>query len=359
MVALDSGQIYAHVQHGGSPFVVATAHGRAVITGTTFDVRATESGTTLVVTEGRVRFESQQGVAEVAAGQISEIIANAAPTRPLSCDAATLTAWATGYEFKVALAKIEPYADDYGLTDLWLSANSGPIELGNVDYQGWIEEKRPWFEREFPWIFQFQAALAAEGIEADYPQLLLSSGDIWQFAYPETSPQQIPIAYLGPLLKTASKYGFDEDWLTASVPAAKSAVESLAGAKGRFTGPEALEAWASHFESVRKSSGTPDSATLLYSLHASVYLANTRTLVWLSISNGKTDVSDRERANILASLQTEVNTAAELTGRIIRLFAGVEDQPCDECQMLLNGIVENITKITEIEKGIKEHESTK
>lgn len=359
MVALDSGQICAHVEHDGDPFVVATAHGRAVITGTALDVKATQAGMTLVVAEGSVRFESRQGIVEVAAGQISEILANSPPTKPLACDAAKLTAWATGHEFKAALAKLEPYSDDYDLTGLWLSANSGSIELERIDYQGWIEEKRPWFQREFPWIFQLQTALAAEGIETDYPQLLISSGDIWQFAYPATSPQQIPIPYLDPMLKEASKYGFDEQWLTENIRAAKSAIVSPSAPEDRFTGPKAFEQWAACIEQMRRSSEPPDAAALLYSLHASVYLANTRTVAWLSLTSGELDSAQKDNAKVLALLQTEVTTATELTGRIIRLFAGVEDQPCDECRMLLNDIIENITTITEIEKGIKEHEGLK
>ena len=58
LVKLASGRIYAHVKHDGNLFVVATTHGQAVITGTTFDVKTTDTGTTLVVADGSVKFES-------------------------------------------------------------------------------------------------------------------------------------------------------------------------------------------------------------------------------------------------------------------------------------------------------------
>jgi ferric-dicitrate binding protein FerR (iron transport regulator) len=351
LVKLASGQIYVHVQHDGDPFVVATAHGRAVITGTTFDVKAAGTGTTLVVAEGSVKFESRKGVVEVASGQISEIIANSAPTRPQSCNTAELTAWATGHELKTALAKIQPYSDDYDLTDLWLTANSGPIELESINYENWIEEQRPWFEREFPWTAQLQSALAAEGIEVDYPELLISSGDIWQFVYPETSPRQIPIPYLDPMLKAASKYGFDEQWLTANIRAARFAIDDPAAVKGRFTGSRAFEAWATCFEKL------PDSHTLLYSIHAGAYLANTRTLAGLSPMNGNIDLPPDDKAKVLALLQTEVNTAYELGGRVMRLFVASEDQPCDECQALLDSIVERISTIRGVEKAISAYKT--
>lgn len=58
LVKLDSGQIYTHVQHDRNPFVVDTVHGKAIITGTIFDVKVTDDNTILVVCEGTVQFES-------------------------------------------------------------------------------------------------------------------------------------------------------------------------------------------------------------------------------------------------------------------------------------------------------------
>jgi ferric-dicitrate binding protein FerR (iron transport regulator) len=210
IVDLTSGQLYAQVEHNSNPFIVSTTHGRAVITGTTFDLTATNTGTTLVVVEGSVKFESKWGNTQVTTGQISKIAPNSAPTNPVSCKALELTAWATAYELKPVLAKIQSIADGHDLTDLGLAATSGPVELEKINYEDWIVEKRAWFRREFPQIFQLQKALEAEGIEVDYPELLTSSGDIWLFVYPEISPRQIPISRFDSLFKAASKYGFDE-----------------------------------------------------------------------------------------------------------------------------------------------------
>jgi hypothetical protein len=358
-VNLSQGRIHAHVEHDGNPFVVATAHGRAIITGTTFDVKATDNNTALVVADGSVRFESGKGAVDVETGQISEIAGNSAPTRPVPCNTAELTAWATAYELKPALAKIQSISHDYDLADLWLSATSGTPELAAIDYEDWIEEKRPWFKREFPQIFQLQEALAKEGIDTDYPDLLLLSGDIWQFVYPEASHQQISILRVDSLLKTASRYGFDERWLLDNIPSVKSEIGNSPDATGRFIGQEAFEHWADCFEQLRKSQKPSDSGTLLYSLHASVYLANTRTLVWLSLMNGKIDVPQVDKAGVMALLETEVNTANGLTGRVIRLFALSGELPCDESRRLLDGVVEDIRKIADVEKGILENEARK
>ncbi len=360
MVKLASGEIFAYVEHNGNPFVVSTTHGKAIITGTTFDVKVTDTITTLVVSEGTVQFESEQGTVEVAPGQISEIVAQSAPTRPVSCDTTELTAWVTGYEIKTVLAKIQSSSDAYDLTDLWLSAMSGPIDLEAIDYKDWIEKKRDWFMREFPWILQLQDALKKERIEVDYPELLIRSGDVWQFVYPQVSPNQIPILNLDSLLKTASQYGFNEQWLLEDIPAAKSAFGSPVAVKKRFTGLKAFEEWAGCFEKAQKTPKELNGGLLLYSLHASVYLANTRTLVWFTIKNGQYTFTAEDEAGALEVLLSEVNTTNELTNKTIRLlWRSHQGQPCDKYPQLLDDVIEDIREIMRIEKRIAEYESRK
>lgn len=114
----------------------------------------------------------------------------------------------------------------------------------------------------------------------------------------------------------------------------------------------AFEAWASCFEKLRKSQTQPDSRTLLYSIHAGAYLANTRTLAGLSLMNGNASLPAEDKAKVLALLQTEVNTVYELGGRVMRLLVASEDQPCDECRGLLDGIIEDIGTIMSIERTI-------
>lgn len=350
MVKLTSGEIFAHVEHDGNPFVVSTAHGKAIITGTTFDVKVTDTITTLVVSEGTVQFEFEKSLVQVKTGQISKIVANSAPTKPISCNTAELTAWATGYEIKTALAKIKSFSEGYDLTDLWLGANSGPIDLEAIDYDDWVEEKRDWFEREFPWIFQLQDALKKERIEVDYPELLIHSGDVWQFVYPESTSMRIPALNLESLLKAASQYGFNEGWLLENTSATKFVIDNPVFAEGRFTGLKAFNKWVSCFEQARISSKELDSRMLLYSLHASVYLANTRTLAWLSMAKGKHVFKAEDETAILALLQNQVNTANNLTKETIKLFRTAQGQPCDKHWESLERLIENINEITGVEK---------
>ncbi|MCP4613225.1 MAG: hypothetical protein GY845_31425 [Planctomycetes bacterium] len=359
IVSLDLGEVNVYVEHDGHPFIVQTAHGRAVVTGTTFDVKATDAGTTLVVAEGSVRFESEKGLVEVASGQISKIIAHSAPTSPVSCNAAELTAWAAAYELKPALAKIQSISDAYDLTGLRLSAISGPIELERINYEDWIEEKRAWFEREFPWIFQLKNALTHEGVKFDYPELLVMSGDIWQFVYPQNSPQQLPVLYFDPLLKTVVKYGFDEQWLKAKIPAAQYAMNTATAAKDKLNGLEAFKAWVVCFEQLEKSPEVLDSNTLLYSLHASTYLANTRTLAWLITKNGRPAFRAENKDELLDLLQREVKTAQNITDQTTKLlWIFCQTQTCDEYQTLAD-VIENINEIKRIEKKILEYEVRK
>ncbi|MFC1780852.1 FecR domain-containing protein [Planctomycetota bacterium] len=354
-VELTTGRIYAYVEHNGNPFVVETSNGNAVITGTTFDIQTTGIETKLVVVEGTVQFKSQAGSVKVSKGQFSKIVTRSGPTVPLICDTFELTAWARGYELKNTLAKIESITDSFDLTDLWLTAASGTIELENLNYQEWIEQKQDWFEREFSQVFRLKEALAEEAIEVDYPELLFATGDIWQFAYPQVSNQQIPVISFDSLLKAGSQYGFDEQWLLENIPA-KSFPDNP---KEIFTGRNALEQWADCFEQLQKSSQAPDSGTLLYSLHAGTYLTNTRTLAWLYIANEKPSISDEDKGQVQALLQSQVNTANELTNLVIRLFAASKNQPCEELNTLINQIIGSITAIMDIEEGISEYEISK
>ena len=129
LVKLNSGEIYTHVEHDGNPFIVQTANGKAIITGTTFNVKAEGNNTTLTVTEGNVQLQSEKGEVSVAAGQLSQIVNQSVPTKPAVCDVGRLTAWATGYKPESALQQdrriienkgYRPQECSYCLLQKWL-----------------------------------------------------------------------------------------------------------------------------------------------------------------------------------------------------------------------------------------------
>lgn len=326
MVKLASGEIFTHVEHDGNPFIVGTPYGQAVITGTTFDVKVTDDSTALVVTEGTVKFKSEKGLVNVGAGQLSEIVNRLAPTRPTTCNAKKLTAWATGYKPAPALAQ----AESNGQWEPTLpSLRQEPIVLEETDYDHWVEQNRDWFKREFPQVFQLQSALAKEGIDVDYPDLLIKTGDAWQFVCLDVSPARFSVIDPNSLIKTASNYGFDKQWLLENVTAAKYALEKPVLLKNGLTALIAFEQWNNSFEDAQKSSDLVGYDDLYSLFYASVYLAETRSLIWFAVRDGRYDLTDKERTEVLALLQKEVTVACEYKNDEMCFTDEQEKPSCD------------------------------
>jgi len=361
LVKLRLGQIYTHVEHDGNPFIVDTVHGRGVITGTTFDIKATDSGTTLVVSEGTVQFNSENGTVNVAAGQRSEIVGRFAPSIPISCNVAELTAWATGYKAKAELAEDKSSSDISDLLTLSPNEKEQPC-LDEFDYSYWVKQKRNWFRLQFPQIFQLQHALAEEGIEVEYPELLIKSGDLRQFVYIKGRPDRFSVLSFDSLLKTSSDYGFDKQWLLENVTAAKYALEKPALLKNSLTVLNAFGQWNSSFENAQKSSDWVDYDDQYCLFHASVYLTETRSLLWFAVRDGHYDLADKERAEVLALLQREVNAASICQGNALHQ-PYKNEQICDPvtCKedkwyKWADVITKNIKAITSVEEKIAEYE---
>jgi len=349
LVKLASGEIYTHVERDGSPFLVDTAYGKAVITGTTFDIKATDISTTLVVTEGVVRFESEKGIVKVAAGQMSKITGESVPSIPLSCNSTELTAWATGSKAEPALAKTDLNFDPW---DLPLSFGE-KIVLDKTDYISWVNERRGWFKKDFPWIFELKNALAGEGIEVDYPDLLLKSDDVWQFVCLQKFPARFSVPDFESLLKAASSYGFDKEWLLRNVPTAKTVQnKSLL-----LQNPAGLAA----FEQLLKYANEIEAAPYyLYPADACKYLAETRSLIWFAVRDGKYNLTDEERTEVLALLQKEVAAACNCQNDELYPSGEQEKPSCDNrCQESVDPIVGHIKKIKAIEESIAGYEIAK
>jgi len=360
MVRLASGEIFTHVEHDGNPFIVVTSYGRAVITGTTFDVKVTDLSTTLVVSEGTVRFESDEGSVNVIAGQFSEIAVNSAPTNPVTCNAMKLTSWATGYKHEPGLAQTESNTDQWELP--LSSLRREPIVLEETDYDHWVEQKRDWFKQEFPWIFQLKGALAKEGIEVEYPELLIKNGNLWQFVYIKGRPDRFSVLSFDSLLRTASGYGFDEQWLLQNVFAAKYALEKPALLKNGLTALGAFEQWNNSFEDAQKSSDWVDYNDLYSLFHASVYLAETRSLLWFAVRDGKYDLTDKERAEVLALLHKQVQAASICRENALhqpykkKQLCDPDARKEDEWYEWADVIAKNIEEIISVEGKVKEYE---
>jgi hypothetical protein len=314
-----------------------------VITGTTFDVKVTDESTTLVVSEGTVQFESEKGVVKVTAGQTSEIVGKSAPSIPLSCNTAELTAWATGYKPGPALAQAESNTDSWYLS---LPLGKEPIVLEETDYGSWVEQKRDWFKQEFPWIFQLKDSLAKEGLAVDYPELLIQSGDVWQFVCLEGGPARFSFIDPNTLLKTAFNYGFDKQWLLENVPATKSASEKTILSENSFTGLKAFERWLEYLDETNEL--TPPAQ--IYSYHACKYLAETRSLIWFAVRDGRYDLTKEEYIEILALLQEEVTAAYKCHNEVLY----PEEEPKSSCDDICQEPVDSVVAYIETMKLVEE-----
>lgn len=347
IVKLAKGEIYTEVDHDGKPFIVETIHGRAVITGTTFNIKADDKQMELAVTEGTVSFEGRKGKVNVTAGHKSLLALNTIPTQPQFCDTKKLTAWATGTTNSQEILATTTYQSDF---DLSLTFDSAEIDLESIDYKSWIEQKRDWFKQEFPYIFKFKEALAKEGIEVDYPELLIKSGDIWQFAFPEeTNTQLIPVNYKS-IIKLASAYDKDSKWLSDNLHISQSNLS-----EDETSNLKALNRWAKALEKSLDSQSEISSKLLMHSLHASVYLCETRILAWLAVSNNKIAITTIEKEATL--LEQQIKTTSDCVKQFKQLFAGsYSSSTCDEDkqQDLLKRVIESLNAIMETEGKLQD-----
>ena len=282
-IQLSKGEIYVEVVPG-HPFSVRTHNALLKITGTKFNVTADSDETKLTLLKGSVRFSNLSDADEfvdVTAGYRSLIKGQFLPTRPVHSNALTATAWARDFIMGNALAQVQPGLDEDFLESIrnsWIQTT--PPDLDKIDYVQWREEHRDWFKKQFPWIFEIQMFLSEQrNIEADYIDLLMASGDIWQFNYPRSLGK--PIAIYNPCLinRIATYYNV-----------AFEQFESLADCKNlpsvkpteMYRG--SLANWHSAIVNAgQNQEGDIPDELLLFNLKAGQYLSNTRTAAYLWI----------------------------------------------------------------------------
>ena len=348
IVDLAFGQIYAEIEHDGNPFVVKTPHGQAVITGTAFDINVTVDTTRLAVTKGAVRFESQNGVVNVVANQTSQIVTQFAPSNPTLCDIAEITAWVTNYKHIHTSAKVVSNTNEWYLA---LSLKKDIPILEKTDYESWVEEKREWFKENFPWIFLLKEDLSENGVEVDYPELLIKTGDIWQFKCLDVIPARFSVIDPNSILKIASTNGSKKTSLQENTSLSQYVRENQILISNNLSGQRAFERWLNYFIETDDKAPIP-----IYSYHASKYLANTRSLIWFAVSRGVYNLSEKERADVLSLLQQEVTIACQCQNDL--LYAADEQKPsCDDdkYKTQIDSVTGYIKKMKALEESIMEY----
>lgn len=357
LIDLRSGQILSHVNHDGNPFEVHTPNCTAVITGTTFDIQVQDQTTSLIVSEGSVRFESEKGAQQVAAGQRSMVVAGGKPSIPESCQTSQLMAWATGKNVPPALVetiggqKLPKLSDELLMSGFFPGQ---PIALESIDYDQWIEEKRAWFRGQFPWIFELQKTLNTDNrlpaTSVDYPELLLDSGYLWQIVYPHRFYKQIPVIQRDSLLKLVDGYQLDRTGLAQIISRSRS-TDRLTSQMS--FGQDALNQWITQARVLETTCGEPDKLIELceYSMAIAEYLENTRALAYLCLQNGTLSVaSDRKQACLnLLQQQVVLLHAVRQMGQLLHQAKG----PPSEAQILK--LVSLIEVIMELEGCIVDY----
>ena len=291
VVKLDQGEIYTEVEHDGKPFIIETSHGRAVITGTTFNIKADDNKMDLAVVEGSVRFESGKGSVDVKGGYQSSIAASIRPTKPIACNVIQIAKWAKKQDTNPTLMDMPSSNTDISdLSELSL-VHMPYCDLEDIDFEIWIDQRREWFEREFPWTKRLQKLLAQNDIEVDTIDLLVESGDLWRFAWPEYSQQRILADDREAVQAIATRYDIEIDQLmSAGVPYSY-----------RNSNVEPFERWLNEFDN-EKSNLT------INSIHAAIFLINTRTLIYYTVGSGKVHVENKRQS--LGLLKEQLKTAS-------------------------------------------------
>ncbi len=316
LISLHTGQILAEVSHDGKPFEVHTANSRSVITGTTFDVKVQGQSTTLIVSEGTVRFESDKGSREVMADQRSMVIAGDFPSIPESCRADQLMSWTEGRKSLFLSNDLTAWQEMDKLLEerpLPIPFPGQPLELDSMNYIKFIEDKRDWSRKQFPSISRFLDALVremnsrlsiqeAESLPSHH-RLLLESGDLHRIVYPVGPIFADPSRLMG----VAQACGFYTPRLIQAVPN----MASYSQKQRTLQGVAALEMWLSDCRMLQRTSDCRGGFEILWKNTWAMgdYLETSRALLWLGIQTGMLDVPDDHKTNILDLLREQVTAA--------------------------------------------------
>jgi len=171
-----------------------------------------------------------------------------------------------------------------GLT--WLDKSPAPLSMATLDYKSWRDENREWFSRQYPQMFKVQEILAAKyNIQADYIELLMVSGDLWQFHYDPKGRIGQPLTVYTPssLERLATHYELPFKEITAAAKVQSTPVGSTTPATS--TSSESaiadLQTWGRTVKArLNDPKGIPIELQLSL-LQAGTYLGKTRTAAYL------------------------------------------------------------------------------
>lgn len=283
-IQLARGEMYVEVVPG-HPMSVRTDNALLRITGTKFNVKAGGDKTELVLLKGSVRFSRSADLerfVDVFAGQQSVIAGDSTPTPPRGVDALAATEWARQAADGKALAGARSDTDVGAISispAQWLQSATG--DLDSLAYCPWRDGRLDDFRRDFPWIFRIQDVLKQRhDIDADYLELLMISGDIWQFRYPLGGQEPMSTFRATTVERIAEAYRLDKGQLLAEIAAPPDGEAQGYSPDERLT---ALRRWSVDIATIAADPNGLPAETLTPAMRAATYLANTRTAAYLWI----------------------------------------------------------------------------
>ena len=363
-IQLSKGEIYVEVVPG-HPFSVRTHNALLKITGTKFNVTADTNETKLTLLKGSVRFSNLSDTDEfvdVTAGYSSLTQGRSFPETPIHTNALTATAWARDFIMGNALAQVQPCLDEEfleSIRDSWIQTT--PPNLDKIDYQQWREEHRDWFKKQFPWIFDIQKVLKDEhNIEADYIDLLMISGDIWQFNYPRPSGKPIPICTSNSIERLNKHY----DVKLEKFPSL--ADTNLPSIKPSEVYQNSLANWhTAIINAGQNTKGDISDELLLFNMRAGQYLTNTRIAAYLWVKENPGEAEGLISAqNYCELFLMDELTDSVVAGEVLQTYLA---EQVSEVSVISNGSQElfttpkssgcedNVAKLVrELQKGLSE-----
>lgn len=289
-IRLVQGGMYVEVMPGHR-FTVMTANARLEITGTKFDVRAQSDKTELTLLKGSVRFTSlsqgQGQAVDVKAGYASAVIGRSAPTSPAAVDAMATTAWARDAVLSNAVARAGSQFDAELLDfsrDWW--RQPPPADPATLDYAAWRDAHRNDCARQYAWAIKAEQLLQRQGIHADWIDVLIVSGDVWQFHSDPKLSTNHPLTKIEPgaVARLARRYGVDERemfravGLPDSTPIPTLPIQNPTHGEQRA---DTLRRWHDALLASTQGNLEAHGDLVLFSLRASRHLVTTRTAAYL------------------------------------------------------------------------------
>ncbi|MAX23903.1 MAG: hypothetical protein CMJ19_05295 [Phycisphaeraceae bacterium] len=349
-IELQSGELYAEVVpnlQGGTRFAVKTPNALATITGTKFNIQVHDQKTELTLLQGSVRFSglNESKYVNVATGCESIVVGKSSPTIPSQVDVGKQIAWVEYVDQSLVNDSNKISEKFLGMGTGTLMSTYEKLDVNSINYEEWRNKNKDWFFERYPWAYKWCEMLKTKGVEPDYLEVLIVSGDIYQF----NNFAQHPMISRSSGKRLIHFYNIEYSSFIDQLP---NVPDPIVDANENFL--KWISSWAT----------TVDHSLDLDQLEKSAYLSKTQTAiaVWvkkypekagrLSVVQGDVDIWPCNFMYINNNVASIFEERAELCEDIRYLsqewfIRGLEEKDlCDtyELHRLRNGVVKSVQK---------------